>query len=524
MTQTTISLSNMETWTTWFITILSLCIAALIRSILFHRRHHNKLPPGPSLLHSSFLLLTNSPLKFEPILISLKARYGPLFTLSSGLQTNIFVGDHSLAHQLLVQKGAIFSDRPTTVPVRTISTSSYGPTWRILRRNLASEVMHPARIRSYSWARKWVLQILIERLLECQCQESEGIKVVDHFQYAMFCLLVFMCFGEKLDESKINEIVRVQRNMLIKLGSGRFTVLTIFPKLGKIVFRNRWKEFEKLRGDREKVLIPLIKSRIGTTNSERGLGNERIVAYVDTLVNLQLPDEEADNGNDGRLTAREMSSMCSEFLNAGTDTTSTALQWIMANLVKHPRIQSKLYDEIVAVVGPPPSRKGVELESIINEEDLEKMLYLKAVVLEGLRRHPPGHFVLPHRVMKEVEVQGYTIPEGSTINFMVGEMGLDQKVWDDPMEFKPERFLVNDGVFDVTGSKGIKMMPFGAGRRICPGSDLALLHLEYFVANLIWYFHWSVPDGSPVDLSEKTEFTVVMKNPLRAQLSSRVQE
>ncbi|KAJ0837754.1 putative cytochrome P450 [Helianthus annuus] len=195
----------------------------------------------------------------------------------------------------------------------------------------------------------------------------------------------------------------------------------------------------------------------------------------------------------------------------------------MANLVKHPRIQSKLYDEIVAVVGPPPlpPRKGVELEpeSVINEEDLLKMPYLKVVVLEGLRRYPPGHLVLPHQVMKEVEVQSYTIPQGATINFMVNEMGLDPKVLDDPLEFKPERFL-----FDISGSKGIKMMPFGAGRRICPGSDLALLHLEYFVANLIWYFHWTVPHGCQIDLSEKTEFTVVMKNPLRAQISSRAQE
>ncbi|KAJ0683128.1 putative cytochrome P450 [Helianthus annuus] len=510
---------------TWFIIVVSLCAAALIRSTIFHQKK-KKLPPGPPFLYSTFLLLTISRLKFEPILINVKARYGPLFTLPFLFRTNIFVGSHSLAHHVLIQKGAVFSDRPKSFGMRNISSASYGSTWRILRRNLASEIMHPARIRSYSWARKWVLQILIKRLLERQ--ESEGIKVVDHFQYAMFCLLVFMCFGEKFDESKVNEIAKVQRDMLIKVGSGRFAVLTIFPKLGKILFRNRWKEFEKLRSDKDEVLIPLIESRIGSGDSEAQLGNKRIVAYVDTLVNLWLPEEEANNGNGGRLTDKEMASMCSEFLNAGTDTTSTALQWIMANLVKHPSIQSKLYDEIVAVVGPPPPspRKGVELESesVINEEDLQKMPYLKAVVLEGLRRHPPGHFVLPHRVMKEVEVQGYTIPQGATINFMVNEMGLDPNFWDDPLEFKPERFLVNDGVFDVTGSKGIKMMPFGAGRRICPGSDLALLHLEYFVANLIWYFNWTVPDGCHVDLSEKVEFTVVMKNPLRAQVSSRAQE
>ncbi|KAL8268768.1 hypothetical protein R6Q59_002566 [Mikania micrantha] len=506
---------------TWVIIVISLCTATLIRTILFRRSSGKKLPPGPSFIHSNFLLLTTSPLNFEPILINLKSRYGPLFTLSFGFRTNFYVGNHSLAHQLLIQKGAVFSDRPKSVNTRTISTSPYGPTWRTLRRNLASEILHPARLNSHSWVREWALQIMIDRLQ--QQQEVDGMcTVAEHFQYAMFSLLVLMCFGEKVEESKINEIIKIQRGLLLNFATGRFAVLTMFPKLGKILFKNRLKELEKSQSDRDEVIIPLIKNRIRSGDHEIPSGTDRIVAYVDTLVNLQLPEEDGDNGNGGRLTYKEMASMCSEFLNAGTDTTSTALQWIMANLVKNPNIQRKLYDEIVAVVGPPVPQ--VEPELVIGEDDVQKMPYLKAVVLEGLRRHPPGHFVLPHRVMKEVEVDGYTVPEGATVNFLVGEMGLDPEVWDEPMEFKPERFLVNDGLFDITGSKGIKMMPFGAGRRICPGSDLALLHLEYFVANLIWYFDWSVADGYPVDLSEKTEFTVVMKNPLRARVTSRAQE
>ncbi|KAJ0462116.1 putative cytochrome P450 [Helianthus annuus] len=151
---------------TWFIIIVSLCIAALIRSIIFHRNHHNKLPPGPSLLHSSFLLLTNPASKFEPVLINLKARYGPIFTLSTGLGPSIFVSSHSLTHQILVKKGALFSDRPKFLINFNISSSSYGPTWRLLRRNLAAEVMHPNRLRSYSWARKWAFHMLVSRLLE----------------------------------------------------------------------------------------------------------------------------------------------------------------------------------------------------------------------------------------------------------------------------------------------------------------------------------------------------------------------
>ncbi|XP_071717422.1 cytochrome P450 89A2-like [Rutidosis leptorrhynchoides] len=499
----------------WFIIIFifSVCITAILKLIFFNcNNHHNKLPPGPSFFQSNLLLLTNSLPALEPILKNLKSKQGPLITLKFGSRPSVFVGDHSLAHELLIHKGAIFSDHPrNNLPVLNISSASYGPTWRLLRKNLASEILHPSRVKSYSWARNWVLRVLITRLQKQELHEVHGVKVIDHFQYAMFSLLVLMCFGEKFDESRINEIASCQRRFLLLIGSGRLNVLGVFPKLGKHLFRARWKEFLQMRDDQENTLLPLIKSRIESGKCD----NDKIVAYVDTLVNLRINEKDCR-----KLTHKEMVNMCGEFLNAGTDTTSTALQWIMANLVKNQDIQKKLYDEIESIVGPAP---GEVDETFINEEDLHKMVYLKAVVLEGLRRHPPGHFVLPHRVMKDVEVHGYVIPEGATINFMVGEMGLDPKVWDDPMEFKPERFMVNNNsVFDISGSKGIKMMPFGAGRRICPGSDLALLHLEYFVANLIWYFNWSVDDdGYNVDLSEKVEFTTVMKNPLQVKISSR---
>ena len=117
------------------------------------------------------------------------------------------------------------------------------------------------------------------------------------------------------------------------------------------------------------------------------------------------------------------------------------------------------------------------------------------------------------------------MPKNATINFLVAEMGWDPKVWEDPMAFKHERFRSNDNnsgeVFDITGSREIKMMPFGVGRRICPGLGLAMLHLEYFVANLVWNFEWKAMDGDEVSLEEKQEFTVIMKTPLQAQIYHR---
>lgn len=121
------------------------------------------------------------------------------------------------------------------------------------------------------------------------------------------------------------------------------------------------------------------------------------------------------------------------------------------------------------------------------------MPYLKVIVLEGLRRHPSRHFVLPYVVTEDVVLDGYLIPTKDTLNFMVAKMSWDPKVWEDPMVFKPERFLSGgEGgggeVFDIMGSREIKMMPFGASRRICPGSSLAMLSFRVF--DLKWASTW----------------------------------
>lgn len=513
----------------WFIIVVSLCLAALVASFFtpFSPKKRN-LPPGPPSfpIIGNLLWLRNPISHIEFILRRLKPRYGPLITLKIGPRSLVFVGAHSLAHQALVQNGAVFSDRPAPPPTsrvlnrpqKTISSSAYGPTWRLLRRNLTHEILHPSRVRAYSDSRQWVLSLLIHRLRDTAQSES-SVRLIDHFQYAMFCLLVLMCFGDKLHENQIKEIEEIQRRLI--LGFRRFNVLNFWPRLGKLLFRNRWKELIQFREEQDKVLIPLIRARLQSKQA-RSISpeDEAVVAYVDTLLDLQLPEE--DNR---KLHEDEMLSLCSEFLTAGTDTTSTALQWIMANLVKHPQLQDKLYQEINGVIGgrppPQPDKESTLPIGAVEEEDLQKMPYLKAVVLEGLRRHPPGHFVLPHKTSHDVELDGYTIPRDATVNFMVADMGWDPNVWEDPMEFKPERFLGDGEAFDVTSSREIKMMPFGAGRRICPGYGVALLHLEYFVANLIWCFEWRAVEGDEVDLEEKQEFTTVMKNPLRARISPR---
>ncbi|XP_020214176.1 cytochrome P450 89A9 [Cajanus cajan] len=491
----------MEPWFT--LTILCLFLSAIlkiIRNILFHRC---PLPPGPH--KCNFTLLRQYLTDPKTILQNLNAKYGPIFTLHVGYShTNIFIANRFLAHQALIQHGTVFADRPKANPTNKVLSSNqhdilfnfYGRTWRLLRRNLTSRILHPSHVKSHAHARKRVLDMLLQ-CLKSDLNSSGPIRVIEHFQYGMFSLLVLMCFGDKLGEKEIREIEESQRGMLVSFA--RYSVLNFWPPVTRALFWKRWKEFLKLRRDQEALLIPHINAR-RKAKEER---SESVLSYVDTLLDLQVLD-------DGKIC-----SLCSEFLNAGSDTTSTALEWIMANLVKYHDIQERVVEEIRGVM---VGREGEE----VKEEDLHKLPYLKAVILEGLRRHPPLHFVAPHSVTKDVVLNGYLVPKYASVNFLVAEIGRDPTAWEDPMAFKPERFMNNgDTTFDIMGRKEIHMMPFGAGRRMCPGYDLAMMHLEYFVANFVWNFEWKAVDGDEVDLSEKLQFTIVMKNPLKVHILPR---
>ncbi|KAL6857003.1 hypothetical protein ACP4OV_018385 [Aristida adscensionis] len=503
----------MEDWLFYSLTTLlcllcSLLLRARARSTTAPSHGHATppppLPPGPASLPvvGPLLFLARRDFDLEPALRRAAREHGPVFTFAplGRRRPAIFVAARGPAHRALVQRGAAFAGRPRatasgavlTSGGRNVSASPYGATWRALRRNLAAGVLNPARLRAFSPARRWVLDVLLSRL---RAAGDGGVAVMEPFQYAMFCLLVHMCFGERVGDERVRAIEATQRELLGSFLS--FQVFSFLPALTKLVFRRRWEKLVSLRRRQEELFVPLVRAR-----RDAGAGGD---CYVDSLVKLAIPE---DGGRP--LTDGEVVSLCSEFLSAGTDTTATALQWIMANLVKNPAMQARLREEVAG---------GAMAGGEVREEELQGMPYLKAVVLEALRRHPPGHYVLPHAAAEDTTLDGYRVPAGAPVNFAVGEIGLDGEVWEAPGEFRPERFLAGGEGEDVdlTGSKEIKMMPFGAGRRICPGMALALLHLEYFVANLVAEFDWREVPGDEVDLAEKLEFTVVMKRPLRAR-------
>jgi hypothetical protein len=241
----------------------------------------------------NFLILLRKSSEVEPILHKHHAKYEPIIALRISFKPFIFIANHTLAHKSLVLNGAIFANHPPTLLIgkpisrnqHNISTAFYGPTWRFLRRNLISEILHPSRVKSYSRARKWVLDILLNRLLS-QPESRDSVIMKDHLQYSMFWLLVLMCFRDKLGETQIKEIEDVHRHLL--LCSNQFNILNIWRSLGKIIFRKRWQEFYDLMRDQENVLMPLIEARrkvkqerLSKAKEEKDDDDEFVVSYGD---------------------------------------------------------------------------------------------------------------------------------------------------------------------------------------------------------------------------------------------------
>lgn len=344
--------------------------------------------------------------------------------------------------------------------------------------------------------------------IQQEAHEKGFVEVMSNCRLTICSILICLCFGAKITEERIRSIESVLKDvMLITLPK-----LPDFLPVLTPLFRREVKEAKKLRKKQVELLAPLIRKRKEYVESDGKCGDPEMVsaigaAYVDSLFGLEVPGR-------GRLGEEELVTLVSEVISAGTDTSATAVEWALLHMVMDQEIQERLYNEIVGCIG-----KG---NKVIMESDVEKMPYLSAIVKETFRRHPPSHFVLSHAATEETKLGGYTVPADASVEFYTAWLSEDPNMWKDPNEFRPERFLIGDGVdVDITGTKEVKMMPFGAGRRICPAWSLGTLHINMLLAKMVLAFRWLPVPNYPPDPTETFAFTVVMKNPLKALIVPR---
>ncbi|EEE56456.1 hypothetical protein OsJ_05657 [Oryza sativa Japonica Group] len=205
------------------------------------------------------------------------------------------------------------------------------------------------------------------------------------------------------------------------------------------------------------------------------------------------------------LTMGNIKAVILELFGAGSETSASTLHWAMTELIMNPKVMLKAQDELSNVI------KG---KQTISEDDLVELRYLKLVIKETLRLHPVVPLLLPRECRETCEVMGYDIPIGTTMLVNVWAIGRDPKYWEDAETFRPERF--EDGHIDFKGTD-FEFIPFGAGRRMCPGMAFAEAIMELVLASLLYHFDWELPDGiSPtkVDMMEELGATIRKKNDL----------
>ena len=185
-------------------------------------------------------------------------------------------------------------------------------------------------------------------------------------------------------------------------------------------------------------------------------------------------------------------------LLAGSDSSAATIEWIMTELIKNPRCMKIVQEELAREIG----------QNMVRESDLPKLPYLQACFKETLRLYPPAPFLIPRRALESCQILNYTIPKDSKVQVNVRAIGRDPKYWKDPLVFKPERFL--DSSLDFKGND-FEYLPFGSGRRMCPGMPMAIKQVPLVVASLLHFFDWSLPNGeNPKDLSMSTIFGLTL--------------
>ncbi|KAK3225431.1 hypothetical protein Dsin_005293 [Dipteronia sinensis] len=469
-----------------------------VKWIFFSSNTNKKLPPSPKKL-PIIGNLHQIGLHIHRSLHSLAQCHGPLMLLHFGKLPILVVSSAEAAQDIMKTHDLIFSSRPKSsigdklfYGLKDVAGAPYGEYWRQMRSIFVLQLLSNNRVKSFRTVREEEIDLSMKEI-ENSASLSLPVNLSEMFFLLTNDVLCRAALGRKYSGGESGrKFKELLREFMVLLGA--IDVGDLIPWLSWINLVTGFNaKVERVTKEFDKFLDEIIEEHLHGRNRGGGdLSSERVTQknFVDVLLEIQK-----DNLAGFSIDTISIKALMLDMFAAGTDTTYTVLEWAMTELLRHPRVMKELQSEV---------RQIANNKTFINEDDLDQTHYLKAVIKETLRLHPPIPLLVPRSSTEDVRIKGYDISAGTTVITNAWAIGRDPAIWEEPEEFRPERFL-NSSV-DFKGHD-FELIPFGAGRRGCPGISFAMATDELVLANLVHKFDWSLPAGTRVEDLDMTECT-----------------
>ncbi|KAK9066701.1 hypothetical protein SSX86_014024 [Deinandra increscens subsp. villosa] len=455
-------------------------------------------------------------------LASMALKYGPIFTVRLGVHRVLVVHSWEVAKEIFTTHDVIVSQRPKYLASKILGYNNgmfafapYGPFWREMRRFISFELLSSRRIEQLKRVRVSELDSAIKNLYEVwRERKDENRKVVVEMKkwFGEFNMNVIlrMVAGKRYsggakgeDEEEMKRCRDVMREFFHFLGL--FVASDALPFLGWLDLGGHEKAMKRVAREIDGMAAKWLDEHRRSRKSEVGIEEKDFMdVMISDLETEGLTEDDADT---------VIKSTAMVLIASSADTTTVMLTWTLSLLLNNPHSLKKAQEELDTIVGR---------DRQVNESDLPNLVYLQAIVKETLRLYPAGRLGGTRQFSEDCTVAGYHVPKGTWLMVNLFKLQQDPEIWSNPSEFRPERFLDEDHKHvDVKGAH-FDLIPFGAGRRSCPGTALALQLLHLVLATFLQHFDVSTPGGAKVDMTETTGLTNAKASPLEVLISPRM--
>ncbi|RLN03045.1 premnaspirodiene oxygenase-like [Panicum miliaceum] len=483
---------------------LGLALVSLLVMLAKRRRsatahgHGLRLPPGPwqlPIIGSLHHMIGKLP---HHAMRDLARRHGPLMLLRIGEVPTLVVSSREAAREVMKTHDAVFATRPLSPTMRAITKGGlgiimapYGAHWRQLRRITITKLLSARRVLSF----RAVREEEAAAMLRACAAAAAGSRTVDMRERLSALITDTTMRAAMGDRFKDREVFLRALDRAIVLASG-FNPADLWPS-SRIVSRlsGAVRRCEEIRDTSFRILDGIIEEHLERMGS--GGGGE-VEDLLDVLLKVQ---------QDGELPIpldMDVIKVVISDIFAGSETTAPTLEWAMAELVQNPEVMERATAEV---------RHAFAAHGSVREDKLAEaeLRYLPLVIRETLRLHTPLPFLIPQACQEPCRVLGYDVPRGITVMVNAWALGRDERYWPgDPDAFRPERFEAGGGTADFKGAD-FELLPFGAGRRMCPGMGFALANMDLALASLLFHFDWEAPGDAELDMTEALGLTAHRK-------------